>query len=62
MFQPFVSFVSFISRHAPVERAVANAHMFFNIGGVLVFVWTLPLFEKVLNYLLPDKPMIPATT
>jgi phosphate:Na+ symporter len=29
--------------------------MLFNIIGVLVFVWTVPLFEKILNKLLPDK-------
>jgi phosphate:Na+ symporter len=41
--------------NAPVERAVANAHMIFNISGVLIFVWFVPLFEKILNNLLPDK-------
>ena len=25
------------------------------IGGVLIFVWFLPLFEKVLNKLIPEK-------
>jgi phosphate:Na+ symporter len=54
-FIPFVSLVEFISQNAPIERAVANAHMIFNIGGVLVFAWSLPVFEKVLNNLLPDK-------
>ncbi len=54
LFSPFVELVKVISIDAPVERAVANAHMLFNILGVLVFVWTIPLFEKILNRLLPD--------
>jgi phosphate:Na+ symporter len=54
-FYPFVQFVSYLSGNAPIERAVANAHMLFNILGVIIFVWTLPLFEKALNMLLPDK-------
>jgi phosphate:Na+ symporter len=54
LFSPFVELVKVVSIDAPVERAVANAHMLFNILGVLVFVWTIPLFEKILNRLLPD--------
>lgn len=54
-FSPFLKLVSEISKGAPVERAVANAHMLFNISGVLIFVWTIPFFEKVLNRILPDK-------
>lgn len=55
LFIPFVDLVKYISHHAPIERAVANAHMLFNISGVLIFVWAIPLFEKTLNKLLPDK-------
>ena len=54
-FLPFLALVEFIGKNAPIERAVANAHMIFNISGVLVFVWTIPLFEKMLNKLLPEK-------
>jgi len=54
-FFPFVELVKFISNGAPFERTVANAHMLFNTIGVLIFVWTIPLFEKALNILLPDK-------
>jgi phosphate:Na+ symporter len=55
LFYPFVQLVEAVSLGAPVERTVANAHMMFNIAGVLVFIWTIPLFENVLNRLLPDK-------
>ncbi len=55
LFYPFVKFVEIVSEGAPVERAIANAHMLFNIAGVLVFVWFVPLFERMLNMLLPDR-------
>jgi len=58
LFHPFLSLVESISIHAPIERAVANAHMIFNISGVLLFVWFVPVFETVLNKLLPEKPSI----
>ncbi len=54
-FKPFVELVTLISKHAPVERAVANAHMIFNISGVLLFVPLIPLVGKYLNKALPDK-------
>ena len=54
-FYPFVDLVTGISQNAPIERAVANAHMIFNISGVLLFAGTIPLFEKILNKLLPEK-------
>ena len=54
-FTPFLLFIELISKNVPIERALANAHMIFNISGVLIFVWTIPLFEKILNKWLPDK-------
>lgn len=55
LFHPFVQLVKWVSQDAPVERAVANAHMIFNISGVLIFVWAAPLIEKMFNKVLPDK-------
>lgn len=55
LFYPFVELVNWISENAPIERALANAHVIFNISGVLIFVWTIPLFEKLLNKWLPEK-------
>jgi phosphate:Na+ symporter len=55
LFYPFVDLVKTISGEASIERTIANAHMLFNIMGVLVFVWTIPLFEKLLNTLLPER-------
>jgi phosphate:Na+ symporter len=58
LFYPFVDLVKYISTGASIERSVANAHMLFNILGVLIFVWTIPIFEKVLNKALPDKGIV----
>jgi phosphate:Na+ symporter len=55
LFYPFLELVKVISQDAPIERAVANAHMIFNITGVLIFIWTIPFFEKLLHKILPDK-------
>lgn len=61
-FYPFVRLVSIVSASASIERAVANAHMIFNILGVLIFFWTIPFFEKILNKLLPDKLAVQAVS
>lgn len=57
LFYPFVRFVQWVSGDLPLEQTLANAHFLFNFLGVLVFVWFLPLFEKGLNRLLPEKPV-----
>lgn len=54
-FYPFVDLVKMVSAGASVERTVANAHMIFNILGVVIFIWTIPFFERILNSRLPDK-------
>ncbi len=55
LFHPFIEIVKFISQNASIERTLANAHMLFNIFGVVIFVWTIPFFENLLSRLLPDK-------
>jgi phosphate:Na+ symporter len=60
LFHPFVKLVKIISGNASIERTLANAHMLFNVFGVLLFIWTIPLFERVLNKLLPDRKVEPA--
>jgi phosphate:Na+ symporter len=55
LFYPFIEIVTIVSKNASIERTLANAHMLFNILGVILFVWTVPFFEKLLNKLLPNK-------
>ncbi len=54
-FAPFLNLVFYISSEAKLERQIANAHVLFNIMGVLLFVFLIPHSEKILNYLLPEK-------
>lgn len=58
LFQPFVEVVRAFGEGAPIERNVANAHMLFNIMGVVVFGGMVPLFEKALDRLLPDRELV----
>ncbi len=55
LFYPFIEIVTIVSKNASIERTLANAHMLFNIFGVILFVWTVPFFEKLLNKWLPEK-------
>jgi phosphate:Na+ symporter len=54
-FGSFVSLVVSVSGEANIKNQIANAHVLFNILGVLLFVGFVPLFEKLLNKLLPEK-------
>lgn len=58
LFYPFVELVKLVSISEHLEHQVANAHMLFNISGVVLFVWTLPFFEKMLNAILPEKASV----
>lgn len=55
LFYPFLHFIEWLNPNGHIEHAIANAHMFFNIFGVICFVGFVPLFEKLLNKLLPEK-------
>jgi len=44
-----------ISGGADVARQIANAHMLFNVLGVLVFIGATPLLARALLWLLPDS-------
>lgn len=56
LFPLFINLIKNISGTASLEQQVANAHMFFNTAGVLLFLPFIGLAERVLNKLLPDKP------
>lgn len=54
LFFPFVSLIEITGKNIPIERSVANAHMIFNICGVLLFVWAIPFFEKFFNRIIKE--------
>jgi phosphate:Na+ symporter len=45
----FTQLVLYVSQGASLERTIANAHMLFNVLGVLVMLPFLPLYEKFLD-------------
>lgn len=58
LFDPFCTLVLELSPKAGPEHQLANAHVIFNSLGVILFVWGIPWYEKILNKILPDKPII----
>jgi phosphate:Na+ symporter len=51
----FVKLIQLISGNAHLEQQIANAHMLFNIIGVLLFLPFVGLVEKSLNRIFPEK-------
>jgi phosphate:Na+ symporter len=49
LIQPLVGTVEWISGDAQAGRKLANAHMLFNIAGVVIFAWFIPFFHRTLN-------------
>lgn len=54
-FDPFVWLVDWVAWNDNLGRNIANAHVLFNVLGVLLFIPLVPLTERILNALLPDK-------
>ena len=62
LIHPFTHAVVWISGSADVSRSIANAHMLFNVLGVLLF---LPFNKKIadtLDRLLPERVKVPVAT
>lgn len=54
LFRPFMSFLHMISDQNP-HFFIANAHVFFNVLGVLLFLPLIPVSVRLLNNWIPDK-------
>ncbi len=54
----FVQLIVLISANANLEQKIANAHMVFNLLGVLLFLPFINVAEKMLNKILPDKKIL----
>lgn len=57
-FYPFVQLIEMVTVQDGIDNHIANAHVIFNVVGVLVFLPLVKPMEKLLNYLLPDKKEI----
>jgi len=54
-FNAFVELVLWISGGAGIDKQIANAHVLFNILGVLVFLPFVNITVKLFNAILPDQ-------
>jgi phosphate:Na+ symporter len=55
LFTPFVKLVDWISVRPDIGHQIANAHVLFNVLGVVIFLPFIGLMEKGLNWCLPDE-------
>ncbi len=55
VFDLFLKFVLMVSKSQALENQIANAHMIFNIAGVLAFLPFVGITERLLEYWLPEK-------
>ncbi|WKN43906.1 Na/Pi cotransporter family protein [Tunicatimonas pelagia] len=55
MVDGIIQAAEWMSDGASLERKVANAHLIFNVGGVVVFIGLAGTAAKVLQWLVPDK-------
>lgn len=55
LINPLINLVTIISGEATLARQIANAHVLFNVLGVLLFVAFIPLISKMLSKIIPDK-------
>lgn len=63
MFSPFVAFVQWISGDAAViDKQVANAHLLFNVLGVLLALPFVNLIRRGFDRLMPDRQVAPEQT
>lgn len=54
--RPFTAFVEWVSGGASVERQIANAHLSFNVAGVLLFIGFVGWIAHALEWAVPaDK-------
>ena len=54
----FTKLVLLISQNSSSQQTIANAHMIFNILGVIIMIPFLNAYEKVLNFLILEKKAV----
>lgn len=55
LFTPFMTLVQLISGSQDIGHQIANAHVLFNVAGVVIFLPFVPLAERLLNRWIPEK-------
>jgi len=57
LFTPFMTLVQLISGSQDIGHQIANAHVLFNVAGVVIFLPFVPLAERLLNRWIPEKEL-----
>lgn len=55
VFPYYVDLIAYVSGSASLKQQVANAHMLFNVLGVVLYLPFVGLTERMLNKLIPEK-------
>ena len=50
-----MTLVQLISGSQDIGHQIANAHVLFNVAGVVIFLPFVPLAERLLNRWIPEK-------
>ena len=58
LYRQLATFAVFISPRADPARHIANAHVLFNVGGVLLFCWFTKPITQLLKRLIPEKTLV----
>lgn len=54
LIEPFMAMVNALSTNSDLPRAVANAHLLFNVASVAILAGTAPWYRMLLDRLLPE--------
>lgn len=55
LFIPFVTLIENISGEVSLSRQIANGHILFNVGGVLLFLPFIRPLQRLLDRIIPEK-------
>lgn len=58
LFEPFVELIQILYSNADIGKKIANAHVIFNLAGVLLFLPFVGFAERFLNWLIKEKSIV----
>jgi phosphate:Na+ symporter len=58
LYRQLAAIAVFLSPGADAARQIANAHVLFNVGGVLLFCWFTKPIAQALKRLIPEKTQV----
>ena len=55
VFDYFIELVNIVSGKSDIAHHIANGHVMFNVAGVALFLPFVRLFERFLNWMIPER-------